>query len=145
VTITRLNTFMGPPESFPGMHIGWVLAGEEVVVPHDPSPHNPIHVDDMRWQLEPLLDAASTTALVTNWCGDDVTTAQDWLQDAAAWSGREVRARTQPVPCSPAGCLGDATMRASITGPCRTRFHDAFRALYDTMAAGTSSAVGGSS
>jgi nucleoside-diphosphate-sugar epimerase len=135
VTITRLNTFMGPPQSFPGMHIAAVLAGDEVVVPNDPSPHNPIHVDDMRWQLEPLLDAASTTACVTNWCGDEVSTAQEWACDAAAWSGREVRLRTQHVPCSPAGNIADPTRRASITGPCRTRFADAFRTLYDAMAA----------
>jgi nucleoside-diphosphate-sugar epimerase len=133
VTITRLNTFMGPPGSFPGMHIASVLAGEEIVVPNDPSPHNPIHADDMRWQLEPLLDAASTTACTVNWCGDDVTTAQEWARDAAAWSGQEARLRTQLVPCSPAGNLADPARRLSITGPCRTRFVDAFRTLYDTM------------
>jgi nucleoside-diphosphate-sugar epimerase len=134
VTITRLNTFMGPPVSFPGMHIAAVLAGDEIVVPFDPSPHNPIHVDDMRWQLEPLLDAAGTAACITNWCGDDVTTAQEWARDAAAWSGRPARVRTQPVPGHPAGCLADPTRRASLTGPCRTRFADAFRTLYDVMA-----------
>ena len=134
VTITRLNTFMGPPQSFPGMHIAAVLSGDEVVVPNDPSPHNPIHVDDMQWQLEPLLEAASSTALVTNWCGDEVTTAQAWARDAAAWSGRDVRVRTQPVPCSPAGNVADPARRASITGPCRTRFAEAFRTLYDAMA-----------
>lgn len=133
VTIARLNTFMGPPVSFPGMHIASVLAGEEIVVPNDPSPHNPIHADDMRWQLEPLLDAASTTPCTVNWCGDDVTTAQEWARDAAAWSGREARLRTQPVPCSPAGNLGDPIRRLSLTGPCRTRFADAFRTLYETM------------
>jgi UDP-glucuronate 4-epimerase len=134
VTITRLNTFMGPPVSFPGMHIAAVLAGDEIVMPFDPSPHNPIHVCDMRWQLEPLLDAAGTTACVVNWCGDDVTTAQEWARDAAAWSGRTERVRTQPVPGSPAGCVADPARRASLTGPCRTRFVDAFRTLYDAMA-----------
>jgi len=138
VTIARLNTFMGPPGSFPGMHIAAVLGGEEIVVPHDPSPHNPIHVDDMQWQLEPLLDAASTTACTTNWCGDDVTTAQDWAHAAAAWFGSEARLRVQPVPGSPAGNVADAERRASLTGPCRTRFADAFRALYDEMAGGAS-------
>jgi UDP-glucuronate 4-epimerase len=135
ITITRLNTFMGPPESFPGMHIAGVIAGEELVAPHDPCPHNPIHVDDMHWQLEPLLDAASTTACIVNWCGDDVTTAQQWAYDAALWSGREARLRVEPVPCSPPGALADPSRRASITGPCRTRFADAFRKLYEEMTA----------
>jgi len=134
VTIARLNTFMGTPDSFPGMHIDAVLAGKEIVAPYDPSPHNPINLDDMRWQLEPLLDAASPVACITNWCGDDVTTAQEWVRDAATWSGREGRLRVQPVSCSPAGCLADPSKRMTITGPCRTRFPDAFRALYDTMA-----------
>ena len=133
VTITRLNTFMGVSASFPGMHIAGVLAGRELVAPNDPSPHNPIHVDDMRWQLEPLLDAASTRACIVNWCGDDVTTAQDWVRDAAAWSGQAARVRVERVPCSPAGALADASRRSSITGPCRTRFPDSFRALFDEM------------
>jgi nucleoside-diphosphate-sugar epimerase len=136
VTIARLNTYMGPPESFPGMHIAAVLAGREVVVPNDPSPHNPIHADDMLWQLEPLLDAASPSVCLTNWCGDDVTTAQEWARDAAVWSGRDARVRVEPVPCSPAGNLADPARRAAITGPCRTRFGDAFRRLYDAMADG---------
>jgi len=134
VTIARLNTFMGSPESFPGMHIAAALAGDELVAPNDPSPHNPIHLDDMRWQLEPLLDAASPTACITNWCGDDVTTAQEWVRDAAAWSRSEGRLRVEPVPCSPAGNIADPARRASITGPCRTSFAAAFRALYDEMA-----------
>jgi nucleoside-diphosphate-sugar epimerase len=136
VTIARLNTYMGPPGSFPGMHIASVLAGEEIVVPNDPSPHNPVHVDDMVWQLEPMLDAASTPACTVNWCGDDLTTAQEWARDAAAWAGREARLRTQPVPCGPAGNVADPTRRLALTGPCRTRFADAFRTLYDTMAEG---------
>jgi UDP-glucuronate 4-epimerase len=88
----------------------------------------------MQWQLEPLLDAASPTACITNWCGDDVTTAQEWVRDAAAWSRREGRIRVEQVPCSPAGNVADPARRASITGPCRTRFAAAFRALYDEMA-----------
>ena len=133
VTIARLNTFMGPPASFPGMHIAAVLAGNEVLAPHDPCPHNPIHEDDMRWQLEPLLDAASTVACVVNWCGDDVTTAQDWVRDAATWSDREGRLRVHSVPCSPPGALASPDRRLSLTGPCRVRFADAFRSLYDSM------------
>jgi len=41
------------------------------------------------------------------------------------------------VPCSPAGTLADPTRRQSITGPCRTSFPDAYRALYETMTEGT--------
>ncbi len=133
VTITRLNTFMGVPASFPGIHIQAVLDGQTMVAPRDPNPHSPIHVDDMAWQVEPLLDAASTTACITNWCGDDVTTAQDWVAKAAEWSGRDGRIVVKDAPGSPAGTLADPTRRRSITGPCRVSFDDAFRTLYQTM------------
>lgn len=138
VTITRLNTFMGVPGSFPGMHISAVLAGRTMVAPHDPNPHSPIHVDDMKDQLEALLDAASTPAFITNWCGDEVVTAQEWVRDASALSGREGRIEVRPVPCSPAGTLADPTRRRSITGPCRTTFKDEFEKLYETMTGGSS-------
>lgn len=138
VTITRLNTFMGVPGSFPGMHISAVLAGQTMVAPHDPNPHSPIHVDDMKDQLEALLDAASTPAFITNWCGDEVVTAQDWVRDASAMSGKDGRIEVRSVPCSPAGTLADPTRRRSITGPCRTTFKDEFRKLYETMTGGTS-------
>ncbi len=139
ITITRLNTFMGGPQSFPGMHIRAVLDGRTMVAPFDPSPHSPIHVDDMAWQLEALLDAASTTACITNWCGDDVTTAQEWTQRASDWSGQPGQLEIRGVPCAPAGTMADPTRRRSITGPCRTNFADAYLSLYQSMSGGSES------
>jgi hypothetical protein len=104
-----------------------------MVAPSDPTPHSPIHIDDMKWMLEPLLDAASTTACITNWCGDDVTTVQDWMRDASAWAGREATLSVHPVAGSPAGALADPTRRAALTGPCRVRFYHAFRRLFHEM------------
>jgi nucleoside-diphosphate-sugar epimerase len=130
IVITRLNTLTGLPDTFPGMHIDAVMNGRTLVAPSDPTPHSPIHIDDMKWMLEPLLDAASTTACITNWCGDDVTTVQDWVRDAAAWSGHDARLDIVPVPGSPAGAMADPTRRRSITGPCRTHFAETFRALF---------------
>jgi len=130
VVITRLNTLTGLRDTFPGMHIDAVMNGRTLVAPSDPTPHSPIHIEDMKWMLEPLLDAANTTACITNWCGDDVTTVQDWVRDAAAWSGRDARLDVVPVPGSPAGAMADPTRRRSITGPCRTSFPETFRALF---------------
>jgi UDP-glucuronate 4-epimerase len=138
VTITRLNTFMGTPSSFPGMHIKAVLAGETITAPCDPNPHTPIHIEDMKEQLEPLLDAASTTALITNWCGDEDVTAQEWVHEASARSGKEGKIVVQPpAPGSPLGTRADPTRRRSITGPCRIKMKDAFGQLYDAIASGT--------
>ena len=134
IVITRLNTFMGTPASFPGAHIAAVLAGETMTAPSDPNPHSPIHVDDMASQLEALLDAASTPATITNWCGDEAVTAQEWMTMASDWSGKQGKISTvEPAPGSPAGTLADPTKRRSITGPCRTNFKVAFRQLYETM------------
>jgi nucleoside-diphosphate-sugar epimerase len=133
IVITRLNTFMGTPASFPGMHITAVLSGKTMVAPHDPNPHSPIHVDDMKEQLEALLDAASTPATITNWCGDEAVTAQEWVREASALSGKDGKITVQPAPGSPTGTMADPAKRRSITGPCQTKFKDAFRQLYETM------------
>jgi len=133
IVIPRLNTLMGLPGTFPGMHIEAVMNSQTVVAPSEPTPHSPIHIEDMKWMVEPMLDAASTTACITNWCGDDVTTVQDWVRDASAWSGREGHVEIEPVPGSPAGSLADPTRRRSLTGPCRTTFHSAFRQLFSEM------------
>jgi nucleoside-diphosphate-sugar epimerase len=133
IVITRLNTFMGTPASFPGMHISAVLADKAMVAPHDPNPHSPIHIEDMKDQLEALLDAASTPATITNWCGDEAVTAQEWIREASALSGKDGKIAVRPAPGSPAGTMAEPAKRRSITGPCKTNFKDAFRQLYQTM------------
>jgi UDP-glucuronate 4-epimerase len=133
VVITRLNTLTGLPGTFPAMHIDAVMNGQTMRAPSDPTPHSPIHIDDMKWMLEPLLDAASTTACITNWCGDDVTTVQEWMRDAAAWSGREADLVIESVVGSPAGSSADPTRRRSITGPCLTTFGETFRTLFSDI------------
>jgi nucleoside-diphosphate-sugar epimerase len=135
VVIARLSTFMGTPNSFPGFHIQAVLAGHTMSAPNDPSPHSPIHVDDMKHQLEAMLEAASTPALITNWCGDEVVTAQDWVREASVLSGKDGKlAVSAPVVGAPAGSVSDPTRRRSITGPCTTNFQASFRELYDSIA-----------
>jgi nucleoside-diphosphate-sugar epimerase len=137
IVITRLNTFMGTTRSFPAMHIAAVHEGQQMVTPHDPNPHSPTHLDDMKEQLEPLLDAASSPALVVNWCGDEVVTAQEWMAEARRLSGKEadlvVRA---PDPGSPTGTVADPTRRRSLTGPCRSDFWASFRELHATITEG---------
>lgn len=130
VTIARLNTFMGTTRTFPAMHIEAVLEGRAMKAPCDPNPHTPIHIDDMLEQLEALLDAASSTALITNWCGDEDVTAQEWIAEASQLAGLKGRLDVVPAPGSPAGTRADPTRRRSITGPCKTKFPEAFRRLY---------------
>lgn len=135
VTIARLNTFMGTTRTFPAMHIEAVLDGRTMKAPCDPNPHTPIHVDDMLDQLEPMLDAAGSPALVTNWCGDEDVTAQSWTAEASRLSGLDGAIEVVPAPGSPAGTRADPTRRKSITGPCKTNFAEAYRRLYDQVVA----------
>jgi nucleoside-diphosphate-sugar epimerase len=137
ITIARLNTFMGVPGSFPGMHITSVLTGGTMIAPYEPSPHTPIHMADMQDQLEPLLDAAGTPALITNWCGDETVTAQEWIAEASRLSGKPGRLDIRPAPGSPAGTRADPTRRQSITGMCKTDFWTEFKRLHDELGSGT--------
>ena len=137
IVIARMNTFMGTPSSFPAMHIAAVHEGRPMVAPHDPNPHTPMHLDDMKAQLEPLLDAASTPALVVNWCGDEVVTAQEWMAEAGRLSGKQADLVIRPPdPGSPTGTVADATRRRSITGPCTSDFWATFRQLHATITGG---------
>lgn len=134
VVIARLNTFAGVPRSLPGMCISTVRSGQPFAVPCDPYLHSPIDVEDMKHQLEPLLDAAATPALTVNWCGDGVIAAQEWATLAAGWSGTSAEVVVTEPPTGPKGNVADPTRRRSITGPCQVAPEESFRRLYDTMA-----------
>lgn len=134
--ITRLNTFFGGPISFPGMHVAAVLNGQTMTAPSDPNIHTPIHWLDMIDQLESLLDAASTPAFITNWCGDTDITTQDWIAVASEMSGKPGKIVSKYVPGSPAGTRADPTRRRSITGPCTVDIAAAYRDLCTQMIAG---------
>jgi nucleoside-diphosphate-sugar epimerase len=131
--ITRMNTFAGVPKSLPGMTIAKVLAGQPNFVRWDPALHTPIDVEDIKGQLEAMLDAASTPALITNWCGDEVVSTQQWVADAAAWSGQEGKVVLMPAPGTPPGNISDPTRRRSITGPCKTSPEESFKRVYEAM------------
>ena len=123
VTIARLNTVYGPdPRYMPSMNALAVARGDAVVTRGEPCPHSPIHIDDMVWQLEPLLEAAATPATVVNWCGDDTTTQREWSELAAEVAGTEAVVTVREVPGAQCQNVGDPTRRRSITGPCRSDF-----------------------
>lgn len=130
MVITRLNTFMGTPRSYPAQVIRAVLAGEPIQAPHDPNPQSPIHIDDMIWQLEPLLGAASAPATIVNWCGDESMPMQHWARMAGTLSGNDVKLVIRSVDGAPAGSAADSTLRKSITGSSRVRFSDSLEKLF---------------
>jgi uncharacterized protein YbjT (DUF2867 family) len=124
---------LGPHTAFFGAHVEAVRQGREIVLPGDPNPHNPIHVDDMTRQIEPLLDAAATNALIVNWCGDEVVTTQETLARTSAILGKPARIRIVSDPAAPMGNANDTTRRLAITGPCSVPFWTGFQRLTDEM------------
>ncbi|MBH99661.1 MAG: epimerase [Acidimicrobiaceae bacterium] len=118
-TIARINASYGPNGGLPAYHADWVATGEPVWLrAPGPNPYSPIHEEDMTNQLAPLLDAASTPATIVNWCGDEVVTAEDWVDLFGQHLGVDPRPTYYDLAGSQPGSAADATKRRSITGPC---------------------------
>jgi UDP-glucuronate 4-epimerase len=133
IVITRLNTYTGTSESMPAQVIRAVRDGQTVYAPSDPCPHTLTHIEDMKWQLEAILDYAATPASIVNWCGDETVSLQDWARLAAEHFGVPVNLATRLTPGSPPGNRSDPTLRRSITGPCRTVFREKFLELCEQV------------
>ena len=129
LTIARMGAAYGEQGGLPAWHMEAIAAGEPLRVRWDPLPYSPIHDDDIAAQLEPLLAVASVPATVVNWCGDDAVSVQDWAGYFAGLLGVEAKVEVEPVPGASLGSVGDPTLRASITGPCRVGWRDGFRRL----------------
>jgi len=127
VVVPRLNVPYGPASGWCIRDMDAVVAGTQIGMYAEPWLNAPIHFDDMFEQLEPLLDAASTSALIVNWCGDEVIDRCDWIRRAGLWSGKTPVTGTA-LPGI--GNISDATRRRSITGPCKRRFWDEYEAIY---------------
>jgi len=130
-SVMRLNTTYGPAGGLPCYDMRQVAQGGAVQTFADPYPHSPIHFDDMRDHLEPLLDAAGVPANIVNWCGDEVVTQRQWCDYAAEFSGKPAQIVVNPFPGTPTGNVGDNARRLSITGPCQRPFKASLRAIYD--------------
>jgi nucleoside-diphosphate-sugar epimerase len=135
VVVMRLNTVMGVENCFPSGVIRAVLADRPLQAPHENNMHSPIHIEDMKHQLEPLLQAASNPALIVNWGGDEAVSMQEWVRLTNAWSGKSAAVEARTVAGAPIANAADPTLRRSITGPSRIKFHEEFRKLYDAIVA----------
>jgi nucleoside-diphosphate-sugar epimerase len=131
VTIARMNAAYSARGGLPAYHLDAVVNGKPVVARNEPSLYSPIHQDDINAQVEALLHAASTPALIVNWGGDDAVGPHDWCPYFAELSGRKADLRVQAVPGSQLSNCLDNSKRLAITGPCKVRFRDGFRRLYE--------------
>jgi len=130
ITIARLNTVMGLPGTYFHGMITAAREGRPFVVPHDPNPHTPIQTLDMQEQIHALVEAAAVPALVVNWCGDETVTTQEAAAQLERDTGLKADLKLVQFPGAPLATGADNRRRLSITGPCKTRFVDAFARLY---------------
>jgi nucleoside-diphosphate-sugar epimerase len=135
VTIARLNTVLGPTAAYHGNHVRSIMNGQPIMVPDDPNLHSPIHQDDMTWQIEPLLKAASTRAVVTNWCGDEVVSTQNTSAFLSDLIGKPAHLVVRKFEGAPSGNANDATLRRSITGACTVTINDGLRRVHAAVVA----------
>jgi nucleoside-diphosphate-sugar epimerase len=133
MTIARLNTVMGPPGCLAGQHVRAILGAKAITVPNDPNPHSPIHVDDMKLQVESLLGAAAPSAFITNWCGDEAVTSQRWIGHAANLLGLPASVSVMSQPDVPGGNVADPARRRSVTGPCKADFNESLVRLVEAV------------
>ena len=131
VTIARMNASYGPGGGLLALHADAVAAGQDLSARWDPCPYSPIHQDDIRDQVEALLDAASVPALIVNWAGDEPVTVQEWGAELGRLAGRPVQVATRPIEGTLRGSIADVRRRASITGPCRVGWRDGLRETWE--------------
>ncbi|MBW2424695.1 MAG: NAD(P)-dependent oxidoreductase [Deltaproteobacteria bacterium] len=129
-TIVRLNVVYGPLGGMPVNDMELIARNEPVMAFADPYPASPIHADDMCNQVEALLDAASSPALIVNWCGDEVITLRQWCEVAGEICGVTPEIKVHPVPTAACGSVGDTTRRMAITGPCQAEFRVEMEKIY---------------
>jgi nucleoside-diphosphate-sugar epimerase len=134
VVIGRMNVAYGAGGGMPARHLGLLLAGETIRVHNDPAPYSPIHEDDIARHVGPLLAAADIPALVVNFGGDEVVTAQQWCAYLAELAGVEARLQPAQLPGGPLGSALDPTRRLAITGPDQVRWRDGIRRMFELRA-----------
>jgi nucleoside-diphosphate-sugar epimerase len=131
VVIARMNVAYGTGGGVPARHLGLLLAGEPIRLHHDPAPYSPIHEDDITDHMGPLLAAAAVPAVVVNFGGDEVVTAQQWCSYLAALAGVQPRFEVSPLPGGPVGVALDVTRRQSITGPDGLSWQDGMKRVFE--------------
>jgi hypothetical protein len=122
-----MNASYGSNGGLPTHHLDTMLAGQPVVIRHDPCPYSLIHQDDINSQTEALLGAASVPATVVNWGGDDMVTPNEWCAYCGELTGRTPEIVVREAPGAMLGNVLDPTKRLGITGPCAVGWKEGVR------------------
>jgi len=86
--IARFSVPYGDNGGWPWYHLLMLKAGVPIPVHSDrPSLYNPIHEDDYIRQIPRLLAAADVPATVTNWCGSEAVSIEEWCDYIGTLTG----------------------------------------------------------
>jgi nucleoside-diphosphate-sugar epimerase len=132
VSIVRMNVAYGRNGGMAVYHLDSVVDGRPVPVRWDPSPYSPIFQDDVNWQIEPLLGAATTPATIINFAGDEAVSIQEWTAYFGELAGRTPQFRLDVVDGTHRGVAIDVSKRLAITGPCRTDWRTGMRLVFES-------------
>jgi nucleoside-diphosphate-sugar epimerase len=142
VVIGRMNASYGPGGGLPAKHIDRLIAGEPIVLRHDPAPYSPIYEDDIADHAIALLDAAAVPATIVNFGGDEVVTAQQWIAYAADLLGVTPTIQVVPIPGSQPGIALDVSKRLALTGPDKVPWQEGVRRTVEARRAAACSTPG---
>lgn len=91
-TIIRIFSTYGPEGGAPADRLDRLLAGEEIVLHSGPpNNYNPIYEDDYVALGIRALEVAASPPVVTNWCGSETVSAEEYLGHLGRLVGREPR------------------------------------------------------
>lgn len=133
VVVARMNAAYGPNGGLPWMHLEAIAAGRAVTARVDHHLYSPIHEDDIAWQVEPLLAAASVPATIVNWGGDEPVALQDWCAHLGRLLGRDAVVDTVPRPGTRQSNAFDSSKRIAITGPSRVDWRDGMATMVEAF------------
>lgn len=128
--IARMNVSYGPNGGLPVIHLDALRNGEPIYLHSDkPCVYSPIHEKDYYAKMLDLIGHASTDALVVNWGGSQLVSAEEWCEYMAELLGVEPNFvySDQMIPSS--AC--DASFMESLVGPTEVDWKDGMRELVE--------------
>lgn len=131
ITIARMNAAYGDRGGAITNHMDLVAACKAVPTRHDPMTYSAIHDDDIKAQLEPLLDAATVPATIVNWGADQAVSVQEWTAYMGELMGVETSVEVTPVEWASIGSVVNCEKRIGITGPSTVHWKDGLRRVME--------------
>ena len=129
-TIARMEVSYGANGGWPAYMFDGMRAGQAVPLQAPgPNLHGPIHEDDICEQAGALLGVASTPAVVVNWAGDDIVSAEDWCGYMGELTGITPEFAYQDHWIT--NSAPDPTRRQELIGRCRVSWRDGFRRMLE--------------